>query len=426
MRTEPSSLDVYNKIPRKFSFGRTKPTVKDVEGLLEKMKAELVIGSYSPLLDASINECIYYCSNHRIATIKFDASNYYLTEMRRRSVLPTFDAWQLPILLSDYMDGTLSANTIEKLLPYFGGNYVPKDSEPRHLLQAFKAIDTLIVEVRQKMYTGMPNNSVNTKSVIPEDFVVTELVKQEIAGKVKTLMMEAEEEKKTIISQARVQAESEAREIVESAHRQGESEKQSILDAAQEQADKTIHNASIIADKKIAEAKKRILDLSANKRLSEYATEHGNTEQCFSAVRDALVKANESIKLLEDSVSESITRKAYTQLIELYNLVTDTKDSTFSLALQTNSQDLKNAAYNMDVFLDMLVEYLADYGVQTIASFQGDTFSAKHHTLGKTGVQFDPRNARISRSLRNGFIWGEQVLQKERVEIEGDKHVSRY
>lgn len=426
MRTEPSSLDIYNKIPREYSFSRTKPTAKHVEGLLETMKAELVISNYSPLLDASINKCIYYCSNQRIATIKFDANNYCITKMRRRNVLPTFDAWQFPILLSDYMNGSLSANTIEKMLPYFWGNYVPKDPDPSRLLQAFKVIDTSVVELRRKMYTGMPENSIDSKGVIPEDFVITELVKQEISGKVKTLMMEAEEEKNSIIAQARVQAESEARELIESARRQGESEKQSVLDAAQEQADKIIHNASVIADKKIAEAKKRILDLSANKRLSEYATEHGSTEQCFSAVREALVKANENIKLLEDSVSESITRKAYTQLIELYNLIADTKDSTFSLALQTNSQDLENAAYNMDVFLDMLVEYLADYGVQTIASFQGDAFSAKHHTLGKTGVQFDPRNARISRSLRNGFIWGEQVLQKERVEIEGDKHVSWY
>lgn len=421
MRTEPSSLDIYNKIPREFRFSRTKPTVKHVEDLLEIMKAELIISSYSPLLDASFNKCSYYCSNHRIATIKFDANNYYITEMRRRSALRTFDALQFPILLSDYMNGSLSANTIEKLLPYFWGNYVPKDPDPRRVLQAFKAIDTLIVELRRKMYTGMPVNGMDSKSVIPKDFVITELVKQEIADKVKIPMMEAEEEKKkSIIAQAHVQAESKAREIVESARRQGESEKQSVLDAAKEQADKIIHNASIIADKKIAEAKKRILDLSANKRLNEYADEHSSTEECFSAVREALVKANESIKRLEDSVSESITRKAYTQLIELYNLIADTKDSTFSLALQKNSQDLENAAYNMDVFLDMLVEYLADYGVQTIASFQGDVFSAKHHTLGKTGIQFDPRNACISRSLRNGFIWGEQVLRKERVEIEGD------
>ena len=194
MRTEPSSLDIYNKIPREFSFSRTKPTVKHVEDLLETMKAELIISSYSPLLDASFNECSYYCSNHRIATIKFDANNYYITEMRRRSVLPTFDAWQFPILLSDYLNGSLSANTIENLLPYFWGNYVPKDPDPRRVLQAFKAIDTLIVELRRKMYTGMPVNSMDSKSVIPKDFVITELVKQEIADKVKAIAKQIEKD----------------------------------------------------------------------------------------------------------------------------------------------------------------------------------------------------------------------------------------
>lgn len=426
MRTELSSLEIYNKLPREFSFGRKKLTVKYIEDLLEAMKAELVIGGYSPLLDASINECIYFCSSRRIATIKFGARNYYITEMRRRSALPMFDAWQFPFLLSDYMNGRFSADSIEKLLPYYWGDYAPNDPDPRRLLQALQSIDALIVELRKKMYTGGPVNSADRKCAIPEDLVITELAKQKADDKVKALMAEAEEEKKTMIAQARVQAESEAREIVESARKQGESEKQSILDAAQKQADKLIHNASVTADRKIDDAKKRILDLSANKRLDEYAAEQGNTEQRFSAVREALVKANESIKLLEDSFSEDITRKAYTQLIELYNLIADTKESTFALAVQTNSQDLENAAYNMDVFLDMLVEYLADYGVRTIASSQGDAFSAKHHTLGKTGVQFDPRNARISRSLRNGFIWGEQVLQKERVEIEGDKYVSWY
>lgn len=424
MRMEPSSLDIYNKISREFSFERTKPTSKDVERLLEAMKAELIINSYSPLLDAAFNECVNYCTNQRIATIKFNAENFYFTVLNRRRIIPTFDAWQFPILLSEYMGNGSVLSTLEELLPYFWGNYVPKKPDPRSLLQAFKTIDIQVVEQRRKMYQGVPGSSMSSKGTIPEDFVITELVKQEIADKVNTLMMEAEEEKKTIIAQAHTQAESEARDIVESARRQGESEKQAVLDSAQQQANKIIYNASLIADKKIAEAKRRVLELSADKRFNEFNAEQQSTEQHFTEVRDALVKANESIKLLEDSVSESVTRKAYTQLIELYNLIADTKDSTYSLALQTNSQDLENAAYNMDVFLDMLVEYLADYGVQTILSIQGDHFSAQNHTLGKTGIQFDPRSARIVRSLRNGFVWGEQVLQKERVEIDGDKHVS--
>ncbi|EHO49531.1 hypothetical protein HMPREF9099_02869 [Lachnospiraceae bacterium oral taxon 082 str. F0431] len=420
MRTD-SSLDLYNKIPRKFGFERTKPTSKDVERLLEAMKAELIINGYSPLLDAAFNECVNYCTNQRIATIKFRAENFCFTELNRRRIIPTFDAWQFPILLSKYMGSGSVLSTIEKLLPFFWGNYVPNKPDPGSLQQAFETIDIQVVEQRRKMYQGVLGSSRRT---IPEDFVITELVKQENADKVKTLMKEAEEEKRTIIAQAHTQAESEARGIVESARRQGESEKQAVLDSAQKQANKIIYNASLIADKKIAEAKRRVHELSADKRFNEFNAEQQSTEQHFAEVRDALVKTNESIKLLEDAVSESVTRKAYTQLIELYNLIADTKDSTYSLALQTNSQDLENAAYNMDVFLDMLVEYLADYGVQTILSFQGDHFSTKNHTLGKTGIQFDLKHARIVRSLRNGFVWGEQVLQKERVEIEGDKHVS--
>lgn len=424
MRTEPSSLDIYNKIPREFSFVRKKPTAQDMESLLEAMKAELIISSYSPLLDAAFNECVNFCANQRIATIKFDADSFYFLEPSRRRVLPTFDAWWLPIFLSDYMGGGVPTDNIEELLPYFWGNCVPKKPDPRRLLQAFKTIDTLVVEQRRKMYLGSSEINANSKCVIPEDVVIPERVRQEIGDKVKKLIMEAEDEKKAIIAQAHAQAESDARDIIESARRQSESDKQSLIDSAQQQANKIIYNASLIADKKIAEAKKRVRELSADNKLNEFMVNQQNTEQRFAEVREALVKANESMKLLEDSVSENVTRKAYTQLMELYNLIADTKDSTYSLSLQTNSQDLENAAYNMDVFLDMLVEYLADYGVQTIASFQGDRFSAKYHTLGKTVVQFDPRNAYIARSLRNGFVWGEQVLQKERVEIEGDKHVS--
>lgn len=424
MRKELTSLDNYNKFSKRFGGVRTKPTVKDLENLLESMKSELIINGYSSLLDASFNECVNYCATQRIATIKVEIANYYFSDLSKRRLLPTFDAWHFPILLSEYMNGAASLNVLEKLLPYFWSDYAPNEPDPRCLLQAFKTIDALIVENRRKMYMRVSENSKNSNCVIPKDYVVTELVKQEIGDKVKILLTEAEKEKKAIIARANLQAESEARKIVEATRKQSEREKQELLDSAQQQANKIINNASVIADKKIAEAKKRVLELSVDKRLGEHDAEHDSTDQYFSAVREALVKANESIKLLEDSVSVGVTRKAYTQLIELYNLIADTKDSTFSLALQTNSQDLENAAYNMDVFLEMLVEYLADYGVQTIISFQGEAFSAKHHTLGKTEIQFDPRNARISCSLRNGFIWGEQVLQKERVKIEGDKDVS--
>ena len=123
------------------------------------------------------------------------------------------------------------------------------------------------------------------------------------------------------------------------------------------------------------------------------------------------------IKNLEDTVSESSIKKVSSQLLELFNLIADTKDSTIDLARKNNDQSLENTAYNMDVFLDMIIEYMAEYGIQSITSMPGDKFVPKYHTLKTGNQQFDPRNASIKLSKRTGFLWGEQVLQKEKVEF---------
>lgn len=65
----------------------------------------------------------------------------------------------------------------------------------------------------------------------------------------------------------------------------------------------------------------------------------------------------------------------------------------------------------------MIIEYMAEYGIQSISSMPGDKFSPKYHTIGTGNQQFDPRSASIKVSKRTGFLWGEQVLQKEQVEI---------
>ena len=396
MEKELSSLGIYNKKMQKYGDGRVKQTYEDLEILLRTIKSELIINSNSPLLDIAYNECVNYLANQGLAMIEFEGDNIYFFEQKRRSIIPTYDAWQIIVLLSDYMCDDLSSKDLEKALPCFRRNYVPRPAYPNVLLKALETIDKQTVELRRKIYDDFIGKNDNINNKTGNDIVITELVKKEIGDKVQSFIMEAEEKKKAIIAQAEVRA------------------------------SEIIDNASLNAERKIAEANKRAIAVTAKKKSLEYEAEQQNIEQRFGEVREALVKANESIKCLEDSVSESVTKKAYTQLIELYNLIADTKDSTYTLAIQSNSKELENASYNMDVFLDMLVEYLADYGVRPIVSFQGECFSAKHHLLAKTETQYDPRNASIARSIRNGFIWGEQVIQKERVEIEGDKNVSRH
>ena len=72
---------------------------------------------------------------------------------------------------------------------------------------------------------------------------------------------------------------------------------------------------------------------------------------------------------------------------------------------------------NLTAFMDMISEYLDEYGVRTICSESGTPFDGKYHEAGDGGM-FDPKRAVVGCSLRRGFCWGAQVLQNERVRLE--------
>ncbi len=75
---------------------------------------------------------------------------------------------------------------------------------------------------------------------------------------------------------------------------------------------------------------------------------------------------------------------------------------------------------NLTAFMDMISEYLDEYGVRTICSESGTPFDGKYHEA-EGGGMFDPRRSVVGCSLRRGFCWGEQVLQKERIRLETGK-----
>lgn len=137
----------------------------------------------------------------------------------------------------------------------------------------------------------------------------------------------------------------------------------------------------------------------------------------FSEVRVALQEANDRMRRIEESVSTAMARKVSLQFLELFNLIADTKESTLALARQNMDVDLEKAAHNMGVFLDMIAEDLLSHGVRSVVSQPGGSFLVKYHEQVNGDPQFDPRNAVVKASIRMGFLWGDRVLQKERVEI---------
>ena len=64
----------------------------------------------------------------------------------------------------------------------------------------------------------------------------------------------------------------------------------------------------------------------------------------------------------------------------------------------------------------MIVDALADFGVEEISSGAGKSFDGKIHNVTNT-KNFSPLRSVIKKSLRSGFRYGDLILQKEDVEV---------
>lgn len=390
-----TAIDLYGALAREISYRRYRLEKSDVEQLLNYIKRELIISNRSSLIDAAYLSCRRFFSSNRVPVYKFEPSSFFISDSDRHTEIPAFDAWYIIILLSEYLSGAITED-IERLLPYFYGNYVPKNPHSGVFHKALQKIDGGIYECRKIMY----NHYSSEIDAAPKGLSVAVAHTKQADNHSAAITEDVEREKS---------------EIFDSARKQAEEERQRIINAANEEAVRIIQRASFEAEQKISTARNKIIETINNRGQS--AMEAEQLQHGFSEVRSALLKANDMIKNLEDTVSESSIKKVSSQLLELFNLIADTKDSTVDLARKNNDQNLENTAYNMDVFLDMIIEYMSEYGIQSISSMPGDKFSPKYHTIGTGNQQFDPRIASIKVSKRTGFLWGEQVLQKERVEI---------
>ena len=402
MPVAKSSIDLYGAFAKEISYGRCELEKSDVKQLLDYIKRELIISGRSSLMDAAYLSCQHFFLMSRMPVYKFEPSSFFVSKAGRRIEIPAFDAWYIIDLLSEYLTGGAITEDIERLLPYFFGNYVPKDLHPADFRKALQKTDAGIYECRKMMYSLYSSGSDAALEGLSSHDSVSAAPRKQAENYSAAVSADIAKEKE---------------EILDSARKQAEEEREKMIHAANEEAERIIQRASFEAEQKISIARKKIVEAIENSQKQSAIEAQQQLQHGFSEVRSALLKANDMIKNLEDTVSESSIKKVSSQLLELFNLIADTKDSTADLARKNNDQNLENAAYNMDVFLDMIIEYMAEYGIQSITSMPGDNFSPKYHTVGISNQQFDPRSASIKVSKRTGFLWGEQVLQKEQVEI---------
>lgn len=197
-----------------------------------------------------------------------------------------------------------------------------------------------------------------------------------------------------------------------------------VMDA-QALAEQIIADAGAMGAHKIAMANQRVIEMAHAQRLQHSREVQRTYSEGIYALQQTLQEINTQMKLvgeqtrkLDTFVTEESIRKAHINLIELYNLIADTRDSQMERVHDTRNEDLKNSVFNLDVFLDMIAEYLADYGIVTISTEPNSAFNATYHAVSQTMKDYNPQSLIVRRSVRKGFAWGEQVLQKERVETQ--------
>ena len=151
-------------------------------------------------------------------------------------------------------------------------------------------------------------------------------------------------------------------------------------------------------------------------KISAWHNEQTKLSQSLKALQLPAQKILEDLRSFSDSLAENYVMQFAAAQIELFNLIADNFDSHAPKAALSQNSDYRAAVDNCKDYLDMIIDALADFGVEEISSADGTPFDGKIHDVRNTKM-FSPRLATVKKSLRPGFKYGERVLQKEAVEV---------
>ena len=385
MNKEQTSIDIYNELIRiKCNGVSSSDTNVDqkYKMLFNKIKEELIIYGYSELFDLAYNTCnIKNKDGYSLKTI-------FVSQPSKKNVINLYDVFCIVSLLPGFLLNEKYLNMNGDILEKFCINYNYKGAgmSLQFFLEKLEKIDKSLIKIRKQLLSNSFNNTKESKENNVDQYDKRTLLDKPIDM---SMSMSKIEEENNI-----------------------------ILKKAKEEANNIIEKANRIFEQRIAEARKRIVVFSNENRLKSNFESQKQINDNFNMVRDALLRTNETFKKLENSINVRFTEKVFTRFLELYNLIVDTRNSMSKKAINNSNAELEMIIHNLNIYLDMIVEYLADFGVKTICTSPGNKFSVRDHELVGDNNQCDYRALIVRKSLRNGFVWDEQIIQKEQVYAE--------
>lgn len=188
----------------------------------------------------------------------------------------------------------------------------------------------------------------------------------------------------------------------------------------QESTKKT--NSQIECQKHIAEIEEKRVEESKNRRENnrqKISVWHIKQAEVIQSVKSLQMPAQallEDFRYFSKKLTENYIIQFANSQIELFNSIADSFDWHESRAKESQNKDYHDAVANYKSYLEMIVDALANFGVEEISSEEGTPFDGKIHDA-KNTRNFSPKFATVKKSLRAGFRYGDLILQKEEVEV---------
>ena len=225
------------------------------------------------------------------------------------------------------------------------------------------------------------------------------------------LIIEEIEKEKALSKKMREEAElllKEAKEAREGAIRYFDEQAKEIEKKKKEIIEKTEEECS-----KYREEQKKLSEMRQDESSEHYHIDRTEIKDGITQAREELNKINFSLGKIIDSVQAQSIDNIYRQYSYLYFTICD----IHSFYSQQNDVQAKKFCNNLESFMEIIEESLAEYGILAIRTNEGSMFQGKFHKVAGAD-DFNPKSSVIKKSLRAGFIWDDVVKEKELVEIE--------
>lgn len=125
----------------------------------------------------------------------------------------------------------------------------------------------------------------------------------------------------------------------------------------------------------------------------------------------------ETVMNFTKSIDEKFVLRLVDLLVELYNLLYDGYVAHRNYAYDSNNKNYQNAVENYLAYMDSIADIMSSFGVEEIYSNPGEEYNPhihEHHVVQNNAK----KSAIIKEHLKSGFIYKDNIIQKELVVLE--------